>query len=369
MAQITIGSRIKKSPFHAAAAAAGATHYTIYNRMYMPTSYGDTLGEYERLMTGVSIWDVGAERQVEIEGPDARAFADYVSCRNLSTLKVGRGRYTPMANYDGILINDPIAMPIREDLWWLSIADSDVALFCQGVAGAKGFDVTVREPDVSPLAIQGPKAEDLVRDLLGDIVDEIGFFQFREVELQGIPMVVMRSGWSRQGGFELFLTDGSRGQELWDLAFATGEAYGVAPGTPHQMERIENGLLSYRSDTDDDTDPVEAGLGKWCNMDAGDFVGKAAIIARHEDPDARKLLVNVHIDGDMPASENPWPATVAGQPAGELRVGVWSPKLERNIGLALVPVGHAAPGTTLDVDAEGVALTMTVTDIPFGDSL
>ena len=369
MAQITIGSRIKKSPFHAAAAAAGATHYTIYNRMYMPTSYGDALDEYKRLMTGVSIWDVGAERQVEIEGPDARAFADYVSCRDLSTLKVGRGRYTPMANYDGILINDPIAMPIREDLWWLSIADSDVALFCQGVAGAKGFDVTVREPDVSPLAIQGPKAEDLVRDLLGDIVDEIGFFQFREVELQGIPMVVMRSGWSRQGGFELFLTDGSRGQELWDLAFTTGEAYGVAPGTPHQMERIENGLLSYRSDTDDDTDPVEAGLGKWCNMDAGDFVGKAAIIARHEDPDARKLLVNVHIDGDMPASENPWPATVAGQPAGELRVGVWSPKLERNIGLALVPVGHAAPGTTLDVDAEGVALTMTVTDIPFGDSL
>ena len=247
MAQITIGSRIKKSPFHAAAAVAGASHYTIYNRMYMPTSYGDALGEYERLMTGVSIWDVGAERQVEIEGPDARAFADYVSCRDLSTLKVGRGRYTPMANFDGILINDPIAMPIREDLWWLSIADSDVALFCQGVAGAKGFDVTVREPDVSPLAIQGPKAEDLVRDLIGDIVDEIGFFQFRAVELQGIPMVVMRSGWSRQGGFELFLTDGSRGQELWDLAFAAGAAFGVAPGTPHQMERIENGLLSYRS--------------------------------------------------------------------------------------------------------------------------
>jgi glycine cleavage system aminomethyltransferase T len=135
------------------------------------------------------------------------------------------------------------------------------------------------------------------------------------------------------------------------------------------MERIENGLLSYRSDTDDDTDPVEAGLGKWCDMEAGDFVGKAAIVARHKDPDARKLLVNVHIDGDMPASENPWPATIAGQPAGELRVGIWSPKLERNIGLALVPVRYAAPGTTLNVDAEGVAFTMTVTDIPFGDSL
>ena len=369
MAQITIGSRIKKSPYYDGTVAAGATHYTIYNRMYMPTSYGDALGEYERLMTGVSIWDVGAERQVEIEGPDARAFTDYVSCRDLSTLKVGRGRYTPMANYDGVLINDPIAMPVREDLWWLSIADSDVVLFCQGVAGAKGFDVTVREPDVSPLAIQGPKAQDLCRDLFGDVVDEIGFFQFRELELQGIPMVVMRSGWSRQGGFELFLTDGSRGQELWDLAFAAGEKYGVAPGTPHQMERIENGLLSYRSDTDDDTDPVEAGLGKWCNMDGADFVGKDAIIARHENHTARKLLVNVYVDGDMPASENPWAASCNGESAGELRAATWSPKLDRNIGLALVPVQYASAGTTLDVDADGVPLTMTITDVPFGDSL
>ncbi len=262
MAAITIGPRIAKSPFYGATVDAGATSYTIYNRMYMPTSYGDPIAEYERLMTGVSIWDVGAERQVEITGPDARAFADYVSCRSLANLKIGRGRYTPMCNYDGVLINDPIAMAIDEDRWWLSIADSDVVLHCQAVAGAKGFDVTVREPDVSPLAIQGPKAQDLCRDLFGDVVDEIGFFHFRPVELDGIPIVMMRSGWSRQGGFELFLTDGSRGRELWDLAFAAGERYGAAPGTPHQMERMENGLLSYRSDTDDDTDPIEAGLGR-----------------------------------------------------------------------------------------------------------
>lgn len=369
MARISIGSRIKKSPYYAGTIAAGATHFTIYNRMYMPTSYGDALAEYERLMTGVSIWDVGAERQVEIEGPDARAFADYVSCRDLSTLAIGRGRYTPMTNYEGVLINDPIAMPLREDRWWLSIADSDVVLFCQGVAGAKGFDVTVREPDVSPLAVQGPRAHDLCRDLLGDVVDEIGFFAFRELELQGIPLVVMRSGWSRQGGFELFLTDGSRGEELWNLAFEAGEKYDVGPGTPHQMERVENGLLSYRSDTDDDTDPFEANLGKWCSMDRGDFVGKTAIIARHEDPTSRRLLVNVHIDGDMPAAENPWPVHDRGQPAGELRVATWSPKLGRNVGLALVPVRHATPGTVLEVDADGVDLTMTVSEVPFGESL
>ena len=369
MAQITIGSRIAKSPFYAGTVAKGATHYTIYNRMYMPTSYGDPLAEYDRLMTGVSIWDVGAERQVEITGPEARAFTDYVSCRDLSSLKVGRGRYTPMCNYDGVLINDPIAMAVDEDRWWLSIADSDVVLHCQAVAGAKGFDVTVREPDVSPLAIQGPQAQDLCRDLFGPVVDEIGFFQFRSVELDGIPIVLMRSGWSRQGGFELFLTDGARGEELWDRAFAAGEPYGATPGTPHQMERIENGLLSYRSDTDDDTDPFEANLGKWVDLDGDDFVGKAALLARCAAPQDRRRLVNVTIDGDMPPSENPWPASRGGAPAGELRAATWSPKLGCNIGLALVPVAHADPGTTLDVDANGATLSMTVSDVPFGDSL
>ena len=369
MAEITVGSRIAKSPYYAGTVAAGATHFTIYNRMYMPTSYGDVTGEYERLTTGVSIWDVGAERQVEIEGPDARDFVDRVCCRDLSTLKVGRGRYTPMANHAGILINDPIAMAVREDLWWLSIADSDIELHCSAIAGAEGFDVTVREPDVSPLAIQGPMAQDLCRDLLGDVVDEIGFFQFRALDLDGIPLVVMRSGWSRQGGFELFLTDGLRGRELWDLAFAAGEKYGAEPGTPHQMERIESGLLSYRSDTDDDTDPIEAGLGNWCDLDGDDFVGKKSILARHTDPLSRKRLVNVDIDGEMPPSEHPWSASYAGEPVGQLRTGVWSPKLERHVGLALVAVPYADPGTTLDVDADGVDLSVTVSDVPFGDSL
>ena len=369
MAAITIGSRIAKSPYYGGTVDAGATSYTIYNRMYMPTSYGDPMAEYERLTTGVSIWDVGAERQVEITGPDARAFTDYVSCRSLANLGVGRGRYTPMCNYDGILINDPIAMALDEDRWWLSISDSDVLLHCQAIAGAKGFNVHVREPDVSPLAIQGPKAQDLCRDLFGDIVDDIGFFQFRPVELDGIPIVLMRSGWSRQGGFELFLTDGSRGRDLWDLAFAAGEAYDVGPGTPHQMERIENGLLSYRSDTDDDTDPIEAGLGRWVNFDGDDFVGKDALSRRHDNPELRRRLVNVEVNGPVPPSEHPWPATYDGAPAGELRVAVWSPKRDHHIGLALLPVTHAEPGTTLDVLADGTPLVMTVTDVPFGDSL
>lgn len=379
MAQITIGSRIAKSPFYAATVAAGATSYTIYNRMYMPTSYGDPLGEYQRLTTGVSMWDVGAERQVEIVGPDARALADHLSARDLSTLRPGRARYTPLCNHTGALINDPIALCLRDDRWWLSIADSDVLLHCQAVAGSKGFDVDVFEPDVSPLAIQGPMAIDVCRDLLGaETVDQLGFFHHREVDLDGIPMVICRSGWSRQGGFELFLTDGSRGQELWDRVAAIGEPYGIAPGTPHHMERVESGLLSYRSDTDDDTDPIEAGLGQWCDLER-EFVGRDALVARHDNADGsadrRRRLVNVFVDrgeaGDDPlwTADQPYPASVEGQAAGELRVAVWSPKLDRHVGLALVPVEHADPGTRFDVDAPGTVASMTVTDVPFGVSL
>ncbi len=373
MAEITIGSRIKKSPFYAATIADGATHFTIYNRMYMPTSYGDPLGEYDRLINGVSMWDVGAERQVEIVGPDARAFCDRISARDLANLKPGRARYTPICNHDGVLINDPIAICLSKERWWLSIADSDVVLHCQAIAGSEGFDVRVFEPDVSPLAVQGPLADDVCRDLFGaELIDSIGFFHVREVELDGIPIVICRSGWSRQGGFELFLTDGSQGLELWDRVAKAGAPYGIAPGTPHHMERVESGLLSYRSDTDDDTDPIEAGLGRWCDLDR-DFVGRDAIVARQAEPAARRRLVNVFVDkiddNHLWTADQPFPASIDGVPAGELRVAVWSPKLDRFVGLGLVPLAHAEPGTRFEVDAPGVATAMTVSDVAFGDNL
>lgn len=370
MPSLSIGPRVRKSPFHDATVAAGATQFTIYNRMYLPTSYGDPLGEYDRVMTGVSVWDVGAERQVEITGPDARALTDYLSARSLANLKPGRARYAPMCSHNGVLINDPIALCLADDHWWLSIADSDVLLHCQAVAGAGGFEATVTEPDVSPLAIQGPLAESLCRDLFGaEVMDALGFFHHRPVDLDGIPMVICRSGWSRQGGVELFLTDGRFGLELWDRVMAAGQPYGVAPGTPHQMERVENGLLSYRSDTDDDTDPIEAELGRWVDLDDRDFVGRAALVARHADPSTRRRLVNVTFDGAVPPCEHPWSATLDGKPAGQLRTATWSPKLNRFVGLALLTVAAAQPGTQLDVNADGTPLTMTVSAVPFGESL
>ena len=371
MAEIVVGPRVRKSPFYDATIACGASSITIYNRMFLPISYGDLLAEYERLTTAVAIWDVSAQRQVEIAGPQATELAELVTARRLSDLRPGRARYAPMCDQRGCVINDPVALRLAEDRWWLSLADSDMLRWVGAVGTMAGFDADVFEPDVSPLAIQGPLAADLARDLFGtEVVDSLGFFAHRPVALDGIGMQLCRSGWSRQGGFELFLTDGSRGGELWDKVMSAGERYGIGPGGPHPMERIESGLLSYGGDTDADTDPLEAGLAAYVNLDDDhDFIGKQALLARHADPQKRRRLVNLVFDGSVPTAQNPWPLTRGGEPAGQCRAAVWSPKLGCHVGIGLIGVAHAAAGTALEARTPDGSAVATVSATPFGVSL
>ncbi len=366
---IAIGSRVRKSPFWNATIAAGATEFTVYNHMYMPTSYGDPEAEYRRLTETVAIWDVAAERQVEIAGPDARDLTQRLCARDIMSCRPGRARYAPMCDHEGHLINDPVVLCLDDDRFWLSITDSDVLLWARAVAGERGADVDVFEPDVSPLAVQGPCAADLACDLFGrGLVESLGMFHHTFVDLAGIPLVLCRSGWSKQGGFELFLTDGSRGDELWNTVEVAGEKYGIGPGAPNQQERIESGLLSYGSDTDSDTDPVEAGLGAFVSIDMEhDFIGKAAVRARIADSTARHVIVNVAFDSDVPPCENPWDASIDGTPAGRVHNAVWSPRLSRAIGLALVPVDVAVPGNRLVVATPNGRREATISEARFGD--
>ncbi len=368
MFQITIGSRVRKSPFFRSTVDAGVTAFTVYNHMYMPTSFGDHDAEYERLTTGVALWDVAAERQVEISGPDAAELTQRLSARNLKGMAVGRARYAPMCDHLGLLINDPVILRVAEDTFWISIADSDILLWAKAIAGERDADVTICEPDVSPLAIQGPKAINLARDLFGaELVDGLGFFHHAPLEIEGVPLVICRSGWSKQGGYELFLTDSTKGNELWDLVMAAGEQYGIGPGTPNHRERIESGLLSYASDNDIDTDPYEAMLGQYVSIDAEHgFIGKKALAERLADEPKRRTIVNVELIGDVPACESPWPATLDGQPAGQIRNSTWSPRLKKFIGIGFVPARLAVAGSVLEVDADGVAITATITREPFG---
>lgn len=375
MSEIAVGSRIRKSPFYNSTIASGAAKFTIYNHMYMPTSFGDPAAEYERLTTGVALWDVSAERQVEVKGPDAFALVQYLSARDMAGCRPGRARYAPMCDHQGRLINDPVILCLAEDRYWISIADSDILLWARAIAGERGDAVKVFEPDVSPLAIQGPKARALVGDLFGaDLVKGLGFFHHTPVELDGIPMTLCRSGWSKQGGYELFLTNGSEGNRLWDLVMAAGAAYGIGPGSPNHVERLESGLLSYASDTDPETDPIEAGLGAFVSdVEGHNFVGKAALAKRASaiGEDAQRTLVNVVLSDEAPRCEHPWLAFVNGVEVGRVHNATYSRRLGKTVGLALLAPEAAAPGTTLEVDATTVTETIkvqaVVSDVPFGD--
>ena len=336
---LSLGPRVRKSPYFDSVRAAGLAAASVYNHMYMPTGYGDPAAEYDRLINGVAMWDVAVERQVALKGPDAVALARYMTPRNLDSLVIGQGKYAPLCNFDGALINDPVLLQVDEDEIWLSIADSDIKLWAGGIAGARGMDVRVFEPDVSPLAIQGPKAADVVASLCGDWVRDLRYFAFRAFELRSIPMIVARSGWSKQGGFELYLQDGSRGDELWALVAEAGEPYGIGPGTPNYIERVESGLISYGADTDDASNPFELGLGRFIDIDQPhDFVGKQALKALRAAGVTRRFM-GLLIEGDPFAgtNESPWRLSWRdGKHAGYASASAYSPRVGSNIAVAMV---------------------------------
>jgi len=364
--QIAIGPNVRKSPYFDATVADGVAAFSIYNHMFMPANFGDPEGEYRQLMDGVVMWDVAGERQVELAGPDAGALAQYLTVRDISKAAVGQGKYVPLCSHDGVLINDPVLLKLAEDRYWLSIADSDIHLWAKGIAAERELDVEVSEPDVSPLAVQGPKAVEVIADLFGDWVRELKYFWFRETDLGGIPLLVVRSGWSKQGGFELFLRDGTRGTELWDRVKAAGASYGIIPGAPNDVERIESGLLSYGADVDERTNPFEAGLGQYVNLDRDvEFVGKDAL-KKLVSGGIKRQRVGLVLSGDrVVQNAHPCPVHLAGDIVGTMSETVFSPRLKKNIAIALIDAGIDEQERQLTVDTGGEVRDATVVELPF----
>lgn len=369
LSQITLmmSPRIRRSPFYAATVRDGVSHFTVYNKMLMPTSFGNLEAELHRLMHGVAMWDVAVERQVEVSGPDAHRLVQHLSARDLSKMRVGQGKYVAMCDHQGRLLNDPVLLKLS-DRYWFSLADSDMLLWVRAVAGEGGFDVTVCEPDVSPLAIQGPKAEDLVAKLFGESIREIKYFGCIETHLQGIPLVLCRSGWSKQGGFELFLRDGSQGDTLWELVKAAGQEYGIGPGSPNHIERVESGLLSWGGDTTPDSNPFEANMGKYVDVDTDvNYIGKAAL-QRVAAEGPERLLVGLILDGAAPSA---WPlierVTVSanGEPVGTMSAVIFSPRMGRTIGLAQVKRSIVEAGAKLLVHAPNGVQGASLSPLPF----
>lgn len=366
MFTISPSARLRPSPFYEATLAEGVRAMTTYNHMLMPTSYGDPDEEYRRLIEGVSMWDVAVERQVQLKGPDAGRLAQILAPRDLSTCKVGQGKYVPLCNHRGVLINDPILMKRDDNLYWLSIADSNIWFWAEAIARERGLDVEVSEPDVSPLAVQGPKAGDVVTALFGDWVRSLRYFWFADAQIEGIPVVVARSGWSKQGGFEIYLTDGSKGTSLWNVVREAGQSFGIGPGNPNWCERIESGLLSWGGDTDDRTNPFEVRMEKYVDLDVpDDTVGIEALRRIAAEGPARHQLGVVLDEGEKAQPAFTWnDIEMDGTKVGDLTNCTWSRRMERNIGFALISVS-TQPGDRVVVRRDEGPVGGTLCELPF----
>jgi aminomethyltransferase len=366
---IHIGSNIRTSPYFEATVADGVRSFSVYNHMAIPGHFGDPDGEYDRLLNGVAMWDVAAQRQVELHGPDARRLAQVLTPRNLDGLRTGRGRYVPLCDHEGWLINDPVLLPLAEDRIWLSIADSDVALWALAIARERGLDVEVTEPDVSPLAIQGPRAMDVAEALLGAWVRDLSHFAFVERDLDGIPLVVARSGWSKQGGVELYLRDGSRGSELWSRVKEAGAPWDIGPGAPNDIERLESGLVSYGADMRRQSwpaNPFEMGFGRMIDLGAGhDFIGRAALERIAAEGRTRRR-VGVVLDGKPVAVlAQTQPLLRDGEAVGHVTEIAHSRRLGLNIGVGLAPADLPDDAQGLSVDLPDGTRAARLAALPF----
>jgi glycine cleavage system aminomethyltransferase T len=362
---------LDKSPFFDAAHRAGASRYIVLNHMFMPYGFGDLVDEYWSLVNDVTLWDVAAERQVEVAGPDAARFVDLIVARNLENLLPGQCRYVVMTDETGAIINDPVLARLEDNVYWLSAADADILLWCKGAAAFAGLNVTIRQPDVAPVQIQGAKSREVVGALFGQPALALRYYHLLRTELNGIPVVLTRTGWSGDLGYEIYLCDTSRARELWDLVLEAGRPHRIRVTGPNTIRRVEAGIIAMRSDIPLNATPYHVGLERLVDLSKpADFVGKAALrkIARKG---VSWSLVSLAFDENLPHAES---ATFGGQPVlldgkvvGETTVVVHSPRVGRMIGFARADSAAAGLGTGVFVDGKHGRVGATVVTRPFFD--
>ncbi len=363
------GTQIRKSPYFDATVRWGAQDFSVYNHMYIPRDFGDPEQNFWNLVNDAILCDVAVERQVEITGPDAAEFVQLLTPRDLTNLAVGQCKYIFITNAEGGILNDPILLRLAENHFWISLADSDILLWAQGVAVNSNLDVSICEPDVSPLQLQGPRSGDVMRALFGDSILELRYYWLREVELNGIPLIVSRTGWSSELGYELYLKDSSRGDELWEAIMEAGKPFGLKPGHTSTIRRIEGGMLSYHADADIHTNPYELGMERLVNLDTEtDFIGKEAL-KKIRDTGVSRKQVGLHLECERLAGPNTtfWPISAHGHVVGKVTSAVYSPRLDQNIAIAMVSAEHTKLGTVLDVETTIGSVKATVVSIPFYD--
>lgn len=374
---VMLYTRLRKSPYFWKSRAHGVAAYSVYNHTYHPRHYGDPIGEYWALLQGVTLWDVGVERQVEISGPDAFDFTNMLVPRDLTKCDVGQCKYVFITAPDGGIINDPILLRVDTNRFWLSLADSDVGLWAMGLAHAGNWNVRIREVDVAPLQIQGPKSKQVMSDLFGAEILDVPYYRLRDFTVDGMDVVVSRTGYSGEIGYEIYLYNASRDAErLWDAVWQAGEPHGMRPIGPCHMRRIEGGMLAYGSDITLDTNPLEVGYDYHWMVDLdqeADFIGKDAL-TRIKAEGITRRMAGVEIDGPSLGTYNdgsmiePFDVYASStEPVGRVTSACYSPRLERNIGLAMLPIEMTELGSTVTVRTPTGMRTGTVVEKPFID--
>ena len=358
--------RLRSTPYTSRIEKQGVTAYTIYNHMLLPAAFGSIEDSYHHLKKDVQIWDVAAERQVEISGKDSAKLVQLMTCRDLSKSKIGRCYYSPIIDDSGNLVNDPVILKLAEDRWWISIADSDVIFFAKGLATGNKFDVKIFEPNVAIIAIQGPKSFSLMEKVFGKVITELKFFGFDYFTFKGVKHLIARSGWSKQGGFEVFVENIQSGLDLYDHFFEIGKEFNVKPGCPNLIERIESGLLSYGSDFDNNDNPFECGFEKYVSLDSNVvFLGKEKLKKIKSDGIKRKLMGveiktdNINLTRSINIMDND------GNLVGDLRSACYSPHFKKVIGIAMIKEPFCKASEMGKIEIEGKTLAVKVCDLPF----
>mgnify|MGYP000026218601 FL=1 len=363
------GTQIRKSPYFDSTVKWGATGFSVYNHMYIPRDFGNPEQNFWNLIEKAILCDVAVERQVEITGPDAYKFTQLLTPRDLSKLAVGQCKYVLITNNDGGILNDPVLLRLAENHFWLSLADSDVLLWAQGVAVNSGLNVKIKEPDVSPLQLQGPTSGEIMVKLFGEDIKDLKYYWLREYNLDGIPLIISRTGWSSELGYEIYLRDGSKGNELYEKIMEAGKEHGLKPGHTSTIRRIEGGMLSYHADADINTNPFELGFDRLVNLDSDtNFIGKEALKKIKHNGITRKQ-VGVEIDCKPLSGPNTtfWELKKDNANIGKVTSAVYSPRLKKNIALAMVSVEQSEIGNEFQVTTNEGLFNCIVVEKPFYD--
>jgi dimethylsulfoniopropionate demethylase len=370
---LNMSRRIRRTPYTDRIESVGVHGFSVVNHMLLPKAFQKSVAEdYWHLREHVQIWDVSCQRQVEIKGKNATRLVQWMTSRDISQATVGQCLYVPLVDEKGGMINDPVLLKLDDDRYWLSIADSDVLLWAKGLALGADMEVEIAEPDVSPLAVQGPKAEDLMVKVFGEDIRKVKFFQYGRFDFKGTSQVIARSGYSKQGGFEIYLDDSALGHDLWDTIWDAGQAFNISPGCPNLIERIEGGLFSYGNEMTRQNNPFECGMDDYVVLDGSiDFIGLTALRKIHAEG-IKKQIRAIVFDGEpCPTCSKPWPVMAGenrGIKIGEVTSGIYSPRLEKNIGLSMIDSDYWNPGQEVTVlCADGLVREGTVSTLPLGE--